>query len=125
MPINVSVFGNDLSVQKLIVDILEISLNNVKIDKFTNSERLYDSLNKNKGSFYNLIILDCGKERKSIEEIISEIKKNYSYLIERIIIIIDAKEKDLDSSIFNGISSIAKPFSLDDFGELVKKLCTA
>lgn len=122
MAVHAFIIGNDLNVQKLIVDILEITFSDIAIDRTTSAEGLFSKL-KGKGFDYKLIILDCGGIRKVNEDIILDIRSKYPHLIERMIVLFDSIEEKPGDEVLLDIPYIIKPFSLDKFGELVKKVC--
>ncbi len=120
MAVQILIVGNDIHIHKLVVDILEITFSTVTIVRATNEEGLFSKL-KSSESEYDLIIIDCHNNKKEDEKLLLALRHSYPQLINRLIVLIDTEAEKPDNEILQGISSVLKPFSLDDFGELVKK----
>ena len=122
MPINVLIVGSDLSAHKLLTDILEITFNNTKIEKATNAQTMLDKF-KTQHYKYDLLILDLQISKKDEEVLILNLRSKYPHLFSRMILLLDSVEEKPEDTILQNIPYIVKPFSLDEFGELVKKIC--
>lgn len=122
MPINVLIVGSDLSAHKLVTDILEITFNNTKIEKATNAQTMLDKF-KTQHYKYDLLILDLQISKKDEEVLILNLRSKYPHLFSRMILLLDSVEEKPEDTILQNISYIIKPFSLDEFGDLVKKIC--
>lgn len=122
MPINVLIVGSDLSAHKLLTDILEITFNNTKIEKATNAQTMLDKF-KTQHYKYDLLILDLQISKKDEEVLILNLRSKYPHLFSRMILLLDSVEEKPEDTILQNISYIIKPFSLDEFGDLVKKIC--
>ena len=121
MAIHVLVVGNDIHIHKLVVDILEITLNDVEIERATNAEGFFVKHENNVNPF-NLFIIDCNHDKSSNEDFLYEVHDRYSDCIDKMIILIDSIDEKPNNEALRNITYIIKPFSLDEFGDLVKKL---
>lgn len=122
MPINVLIVGNDLSVHKLVTDILEITFSNINIEKATNAQTMLDKF-KTQQYKYDLLIVYLQISKKDDEVFILNLRSKYPHLISRMILLFDSLEEKPEDTILQNIPYIVKPFSLDEFGDLVKKIC--
>ena len=123
MAITVLVVGNDLHVHKLVVDILEITFRDVAIDKATNAQAMLKKFESQQYS-YDLLVLDLQNSKKEDEVLILNLRNKYPHLVSRTILLLDSIEEKPDDAILQGIPFVVKPFSLDEFGELVKQVCS-
>lgn len=123
MAINVLVVGNDLHVHKLVVDILEITLSDVTIEKATNAQVMLKKIETQQYS-YDLLVLYLKNSKKDDETLILNLRNKYPHLVSRMILLLDSIEEKPDDTILRNIPFVVKPFSLDEFGELVKKVCS-
>ena len=122
MQINVLIVGCDLSAYKLVTDILEMTFNDIKIEKATNVQKMLDKI-KTQHYKYDLLVLDLQISKKDEEALILNLRNKYPLLVSRMILLLDSLEEKPDDTILQNIPYIAKPFSLDEFGEIVKKIC--
>ena len=122
MPINVLIVGSDLSVHKLVTDILEITFSNINIEKATNAQTMFDKF-KTQQYKYDLLIVYLQISKKDDEVFILNLRSKYPHLISRMILFFDSLEEKPEDTILQNIPYIVKPFSLDEFGDLVKKIC--
>jgi len=120
MAVRILIIGNDIHIHKLVIDILEITFTDVVIDRATNEDGLFEKL-ESEGPEFNLLIIDCHNDKINDENLLLALRKAYPHLIKRIILLIDRESEKPDDDILQGMSSVFKPFSLDEFGELVKR----
>ena len=123
MAIKALVVGNDLHVHKLVVDILEITFSDVTIEKTTNIQAMLKKIETQQYS-YDLLVLDLQNSKKEDEVLVLNLRNKYPYLVSRTILFLDSIEEKPDDTILQNIPFIVKPFSLDEFGELVKEVCS-
>ena len=123
MAIKALVVGNDLHVHKLVVDILEITFSDVTIEKTTNIQAMLKKIETQQYS-YDLLVLDLQNSKKEDEVLVLNLRNKYPYLVSRTILLLDSIEEKPDDTILQNIPFIVKPFSLDEFGELVKEVCS-
>lgn len=122
MPINVLIVGSDLSAIKLVTDILEITFDSIKIEKATNAQTMLDKFTTQHYK-YDLLVLDLQISKKDEEVLILNLRSKYPHLFNRMILLLDSVEEKPEDTILQSIPFIVKPFSLDEFGDLVKKIC--
>ena len=123
MAIKALVVGNDLHVHKLVVDLLEITFSDVTIEKTTNIQAMLKKIETQQYS-YDLLVLDLQNSKKEDEVLVLNLRNKYPYLVSRTILLLDSIEEKPDDTILQNIPFIVKPFSLDEFGELVKEVCS-
>jgi len=121
MSVRVLIIGNDVHIHKLVVDIIEITFKEVTIDRAANEEALLSKLDSQEYS-YNLIIFDCHNDKETDEELITSLKNTRPHLLDHLIVLIDSEAEKPAEEVLQKISYVIKPFSLDEFGELVKKI---
>jgi DNA-binding response OmpR family regulator len=120
MAVNVLLADYDLDVHKLVADLLPIVFKNVNIDRAMNSENVLEKLSDPEMA-YNLIILDLALGDVDGKNILNVIRERFPQVLQRMVLILDNPEAFPDGNGNDNIPSITKPFSLDEFGELVKK----
>lgn len=120
MAVRVLIVGGDIHIHKLVVDILEITFKETVIDRAINEEGLFGKLDSAE-SEYNLVIIDCPDNKKAVEDLFMTLTNSYPHVMSRLIILIDSQGVKPADDILQNISCVVKPFSLDEFGELVKK----
>lgn len=121
MAVSVLVVGNDLNTHKLLIDIIEITFNDVLMEKSINFKDMYAKLDVKKDG-YNLLVMDCRNGKYDTEDLIKNIKSSFPKQLEKTIILLDSYEDKPDAEIIGNIPIVIKPFSLDEFGELLNKI---
>ncbi|HEX2956815.1 MAG TPA: response regulator [Chitinispirillaceae bacterium] len=117
--VNVLVADDDFDSYRLVNDILEINFRDVQIERALNRQSFFSKLQQTDKQ-YDLILLNPVLENGDGNEIIEKIRKINQELIDRIVLI----GSDLSMESFpEDMYYISKPFSLDCFGEIVKKAC--
>ncbi|MBD3390822.1 MAG: hypothetical protein GF418_02200 [Chitinivibrionales bacterium] len=119
MPVNVLLADHDLDVHKLVADLLPILFKDVAIDRVLKSEGLIEKLSE-RADDYNLIILDMDIGDIGEQSILVTIRDRFPHMLKRVVLILDADSDMPDGNGFEDIPRITKPFSLDEFGEIVK-----
>jgi CheY-like chemotaxis protein len=115
------VADDNLDGHELVHDILHINFKHVKIDRVMSSASFMKKIEASKNG-YDLILFNIRLKNDNGTDVLSTIRKEYPDLMERIVLLADSPE-DREYPIANEIPCISKPFSLDYFGEVVKKVC--
>jgi PleD family two-component response regulator len=117
--VNVLVADDDFDSSKLVNDILEINFRDVQIERALSRQSFFSKLQQ-LDKQYDLILLNPDLENGDRFEIIEKIRQINEDLIDRIVLIgSDISTESLPEEMYY----ITKPFSLDCFGEVVKKAC--
>jgi DNA-binding response OmpR family regulator len=124
MAVNILVASSDLDIYELVVDILEITFKKTKLDRARDYRRSVEMLSQ-PDARYNLILLDQGLDKDDERHVLTAMKNDCPQVADRIVLLSDASTPRPDMGILEGTSCIAKPFSLDEFGEIVKKACVS
>lgn len=119
--IRVLIADNDLDSHKLIVDLVEMIFRDVTIDRALSKESLLVRVGAPEAD-YHLILFNLSLDNNESSEILNYIRTYNSRLIERIVFIASKNNKD---EIPDELPVLIRPFSLDDFSEVVKKVCAA
>ena len=126
MAIKVLVAEEDMDTHELVSDILEINFKNVKIERALDYESFLKKVNISDGG-YNLIIMNeaIGGQIPA-KQVVDTVLEQQSDFTERLVLLCGGGEEgnggEMDESL-QQIPCIRKPFSLDGFGEIVKKVC--
>ena len=119
---NVLIMGHDLNEHQLIIDILEITFQKVTIHRATNFENLLIKLTDSAKEF-NLIVIDLSSNEKQDDELIEYLHTNYSNLLHCMLLLAEKTEQAIEDKLkLLGITYLEKPFSLDTFGDIIKKI---
>ena len=115
------VADDNLDAHELVHDILHINFKNVKIDRAMSSSSFMKKIEESDNS-YDLILFNIRLKHDNGQDVLSSIQLEYPDLMERIVLLADSPEEQ-DFPLGKEIPCISKPFSLDYFGEVVKKVC--
>jgi DNA-binding NtrC family response regulator len=121
--IKVLVADDDLDAHELVHDILEINFKNVTIDRALSYEKFHTKIDEADPQ-YDLILFNLRLEEEWGKEVLASIRKNNPELANRIVLITDSPAYPVEDPLLKSLPSIPKPFSLDHFGEIVKKTCS-
>jgi DNA-binding NtrC family response regulator len=113
------VADEDLDVHELLHDILHINFRRLCIDRALNSESFVRKIGE---ATYDLILLNTGMKNSDGQDMVAVIRGTNPELMDRIILVADAPQ-ETQSPCGNKLPSISKPFSLDDFGQIIKEVC--
>jgi len=116
MPIRVLVADDDLDVHELIDDVLHINFRDVAIDRVMDPNSVRAKIRSMKVPYDIILLGDDGM--KGFIEIVNE---ECPALMKKTIMICPEKSNHIDK--WSDIPRIDKPFSLDDFGEVLGKIC--
>ena len=120
MAMKVLLADHDLDVHKLIADILPILFRNVTIDRVMKSEGVLEKLGSPEAN-YGLVIVDLQLGDVDGQSIVTAIQARFPEVLERLVLIVDSPDAVPKDTVFNEIPHVTKPFSLDEFGEIVRK----
>jgi DNA-binding NtrC family response regulator len=117
--VTVLVADDDVDSYKLVNDILEINFREVQIERALNRQSFFVKLQQFEKQI-DLILLNPDLENGSREEILEKMREINPELMDRVVLIgIDSVIANLQGPMYH----IPKPYSLDCFGEVVKKAC--
>ena len=116
MTIRVLVADEDLDVHELVDDILHINFKDVAIDRAMDRNSIRAKI-RSMQIPYDLILLGDDGEKGFVEIVHEECPA----LIKKSVMICPEGSNHIEK--WGDIPRIAKPFSLDDFGETVGKIC--
>jgi DNA-binding NtrC family response regulator len=119
--IRVLVADSNLDSHELIHDILQINFRDAQIDRAHNCESFLSKVS-NAESEYNLILYSIQMEFESGKNLLPELFQNNPQLLKRMVLMTENFESSLDPSL-QWLPKITKPYSLDYFGEVIKKTC--
>jgi len=119
--IRVLVADSNLDSHKLINDIVQINFRNVVIDQAHNCESFAEKVEGAKPQ-YNLIFYSIRMENEDGRNKLSEMIQKNPDLRKRMILMAESKDTPLPNAL-NLIPIVTKPYSLDYFGEVIKKTC--
>ena len=118
--VKILVADNDMDSHELVHDILEINFKDVRIDRALNLESLLTKI-KEANPRYHLILLNLEMQKECDLDILTQIKTINPDILDRIVVMTN---EDTDEVYPKPKYHIPKPFSLDQFGEVVKKACS-
>ncbi|MFP4013544.1 MAG: hypothetical protein ACLFVQ_05625 [Chitinispirillaceae bacterium] len=122
--IKVLIADEDLDFHELMDDVLEINFRDVKIDRALSIENFWNRI-KESGDQYDLILFNFSLQQESKECVLNTIKKLDPMLMGKLVLV-GNKPDDLPCNPeLMDLPFLKKPFSLDHFGEVVKKTCAA
>jgi DNA-binding NtrC family response regulator len=117
--VTVLIADDDFDSYKLVNDILEINFRDVQIERALNLTSFFSKLQQTQKQ-YDLILLNPDFENENSDDIFGKIREIDPDLMDRVVLIgSDSSIGPLSETMY----SISKPFSLDCFGEVVKKAC--
>ncbi|MBD3419439.1 MAG: response regulator [Chitinivibrionales bacterium] len=120
MAVRVLIADDDLDTHQFLHDIIEINFKDVKIERALSHKIFIEKISTAEDP-YNLILLDYYLEGDNGEDIISLIQKNkYQDVLERTVLMNPTENGD---ERIKNIAQIKKPFSLDDFSNIIKQVC--
>ncbi len=119
--IRVLVADSNLYSHELIHDIVQINFRNVKIESVHNSESFVSKITSAKPQ-YNLILYSVHMDDSTDKTTLSEAIKKNPEISDRTIIMTESDSVKVPD-IFNHFPTVTKPYSLDYFGEVIKKTC--
>ncbi|NLD93564.1 MAG: hypothetical protein GX639_12955 [Fibrobacter sp.] len=121
--IRVLVADNNLNSHELIHDIVQINFRNVKIESVHNSENFVSKITSAKPQ-YNLILYSAHMDESTDKTTLSEAIKKNPEISDRTIIMTESDSVKVPD-MFNHFPTVTRPYSLDYFGEVIKKTCAS
>ena len=118
--IRVLIADNNPDSHELIDDLIEINFRDVQIDHALTGQAFIDKINS-EALPYNLVVFNFELDGVEGESVLAAIKNKHAFLFERMVILA-AEETDV-SSVPKAAAVVKSPFSLDDFGDVVRKHC--
>jgi hypothetical protein len=116
MPIRVLVADDDLDVHELVDDILHINFKDVAIDRVMDLNGVRAKIRSMKIPYDIILLGDNG-----IKGFIEIVNEECPALMKKTVLICPEGSPPVDK--WSDIPRIVKPFSLDDFGEVLGKIC--
>lgn len=124
MAINVLLAGTDFDIQRLVVDVVEMTYSNAKMERALDFDALHSKLDEDPSRF-DVFIFD-GPMVKAFNEEMMNMSNEKIALFEKKVILISDSEEDLTTNGFKDrFTHLIKPFSLDTFQDLIKETCHA
>ncbi|MFP4164035.1 MAG: hypothetical protein ACLFQB_10785 [Chitinispirillaceae bacterium] len=120
--IKVLIADEDLDFHELMDDVLEINFRDVKIDRALSYENFWNRI-KEVGNQYDLILFNEKLQQNSNECVLGTIRRFDPVLLGKLVLVGDKQDVAPCESEKADLPFLRKPFSLDHFGELVKKAC--
>jgi DNA-binding NtrC family response regulator len=117
----VIVADDDLDAHELVQDMLQISLEGVNIDQAMSGESFLKKIGE-AVTPYDLILFNVRMRHANGADLLAIVKDRFPGQTDRIVLMADAPLSVEHSPATEPIC-IIKPFSLDCFGEIVKKVC--
>jgi len=121
MPVKVLIADVDIDVQEFLNDVLEINFKDVEIVRVLQVENLVKNLREN-GHEYNLVLLNLYIAENKDIDIVDIINQTHPELMERIILLDGIPDWYQGTNAVQKLPVMQKPFSLDYFGDVVKKI---
>jgi DNA-binding response OmpR family regulator len=122
MTVEVLVADDDLDVHELVNDILSITFKDIKVDRVLDAESFRAKANSHKNQ-YDLVLIASDVADASGKDIISILLDEFPTLIEKTAIIEETAATVRFDRSGAEIPLIKKPFSLDEFSSVIKKIC--
>lgn len=119
----VLVVDDDLDAHEIVQDMLHICIDGVKIDQAMSGESFLKKIGEAPAP-YDLILFNVRMRVENGADILSSAMNLHPGLVDRIVLMADTQGAAEQASVQDQIC-IPKPFSLDYFGEVVKKVCRA
>jgi DNA-binding NtrC family response regulator len=118
----VLVADDDLDVHELVHDILQINFKQVKVDRALSSKSFLKKLDEADDP-YDLILFNV-RLNENGNNCLSMVQQQFPNIMERIILLADSPDGH-EKPLSKNMPCVSKPFSLDHFGEVIKKVCSA
>jgi DNA-binding response OmpR family regulator len=122
MTVKVLVLDDDLDVHELVNDILCISFKDVSVDRVLDVDSFRNKVSSTKKS-YDLVLIASGLTDDSGKNIISIVLEEFPALVKKMAVIQETAGGSWLDKGGNAIPVIKKPFSLDEFSDVIKKIC--
>jgi hypothetical protein len=117
-PVRVLVGDEDLDVHELVDDILHINFKDVAIDRAMDPNGIRTKIRAMELPYDLILLGDDGM--KGLVEIVNEERPD---LVKKTVMICPEESNHIEK--WSDVPRILKPFSLDDFGEVLERICAA
>jgi DNA-binding NtrC family response regulator len=124
MPIRVLVAETDLHEHKVIHDILGVCLKDVRITRVLNFDSFLTTIRRAKSPF-NMILYDYHFEESTGKNALESILKEKPELVSIVVLLNGLDKEIINNPAVKNIPFILKPYSLDKFSEVVKRITAA
>lgn len=111
--------ADDLEAHEFIRDILKISFRNVSIDRVLSPSNLCAKI-QDADPQYDLLLYSWKMEDEQNNSLLLKICSDFPQISKKIVVFSDSKPQSVPSEL-GSIPFIVKPYSLDQFSEIVKK----
>lgn len=118
----VLVVDDDLDAHQLVRDILQINFKHVKVETALSSMAFLKKIEEAENS-YDLILFNIRLKHENGKDILSSLQHRHPDLFDRIVLMADSPA-ERNHPLAKVRPCISKPFSLDHFGEVIKKVCS-
>lgn len=118
----VLVADDDLDVHQLVHDILQINFQQVTIDRALNGKSFLQKVQAAKPP-YDLILFNIRMDSENGSDLLDTIRLQHPAVMDRMILLADSPAED-EQEMRQEVPCVSKPFSLDRFGEVIKKVCS-
>ena len=118
----VLVADDDLDLHQLVHDILQINFQQVTIDRALTRNSFLEKLNAAK-SPYDLILFNIRMNKHNGDSLLDSVRQLHPDIMDRMILLADSPAEE-EPAATREVPRVSKPFSLDHFGEVIKKVCS-
>jgi DNA-binding response OmpR family regulator len=122
MIVNALVADDDLDVHELVNDILCISFKDISVDRALDADSFRAKVHSSKKK-YDLVLVASGFADDSGKDIVSIVLEEFPALGKKMAVIQESAGGSWLDKGGNAIPVIKKPFSLDEFSDVIKKIC--
>jgi len=122
MATKVLVLDDDLDVHELVNDILCITYKDVSVDRALDADSFRDKVMSAKTA-YDLVLIASGEADEAGKDAVSIVLDEFPGLLKITAIIEETAATVRFDRSGAAIPLIKKPFSLDEFSEVIKKIC--
>ena len=118
--VRVLIADSNLDSHELIDDLIKINFRDAVIEHAVTKSSFLSKLDSTE-SLFNLILYNFNLDSKDDVDMVSLMKTRYPEIINRLVCIVP--DEMVAHSDCGTIPFLKRPISLDDFGEVVKKVC--
>ncbi len=122
MPVRVLVADDNLDVHELVNDILLINFKDVTVDRALDVDGLRVRLGSAQPP-YDLVITASNLAGGSRDALVSILRSEFPGYLGKVVILEDVLGRTSADPDTAKIPILRKPFSLDDFGDCIRKIC--
>jgi response regulator of citrate/malate metabolism len=122
MAVRVLVADNDSDMHELVNDILHINFKDVVVERVQDWKGFCAKIRTGPDA-YDLILLDGYQTDTDGRELIDALQEEFPEMLRKVIMICGAASDCRIRQDRVPVPCLVKPFSLDDFGEIVKRIC--